>query len=125
MTSVIPQTFGLNKILKLIDSWGGKERYFDLYAERNRRIREGIKKLGLSLFPKRGYESPTVTCVNSPTGFSGIEIYNRVREKGFELAKGYGRVRDATFRIGNMGYIEFEDIELMLKALEEILISIN
>jgi len=121
MTSVIPQIAGLNRILKLIESWGGKEKYFNLYSERNRRIREGIQKLGLTLFPKKGYESPTVTCVNAPKNVSGIEIYERMRQKGFELAKGYGAVKNTTFRIGNMGYIEFKDIDLMLKALGEVL----
>jgi aspartate aminotransferase-like enzyme len=124
MTSVIPQIAGLNRILKLIDSWGGKEKCFDLYKERNRRIREGVQKLGLTLFPKEGYESPTVTCINAPSNISGIEIYQRMREKGFELAKGYGSVKDVTFRIGNMGYIGFEDIELMLSALGEALIDL-
>jgi len=124
MTSVIPQIAGLNRILKLIDSWGGKEKYFDLYKERNRRIREGIRKLGLTLFPKEGCQSPTVTCINAPSNISGPEIYQKMREKEFELAKGYGSVKDTTFRIGNMGYIEFEDIELMLKELGEVLTSI-
>ena len=121
MTPPIPQILGLNRILRMIDGMGGKEKYFDLYSERNRRIREGVKELGLTLFPREGYESPTVTCVNAPSNISGIEIYNRMREKRFELAKGYGSIKDITFRVGNMGYIEFEDIELMLKALKEVL----
>ena len=120
MTSVIPQIAGLNRILRLIDGWGGKEKYFDLYRERNRRIREGIQKLGLTLFPKEGYESPTVTCINAPSNVSGLEIYQKIREREFELAKGYGSIKSTTFRIGNMGYIEFEDIELMLEALGDI-----
>jgi len=125
VTSVIPQIAGLNKILKLIDSWGGKEKYFDLYTERNRRIREGIQKLGLTLFPNKGCESPTVTCINAPSNVSGVEIYKKMREKGFELAKGYGIVKNTTFRIGNMGYIKFEDIELMLEALGEVLAGLG
>lgn len=91
-----------------------------MYTERNRRIREGIQKLGLTLFPKEGYESPTVTCINAPSNVSGVEIYKKMREKGFELAKGYGIVKNTTFRIGNMGYIEFEEIESMLEALGEV-----
>jgi aspartate aminotransferase-like enzyme len=121
MTSAIPQIAGLNRILKLIDDWGGKEEYFDLYKARNRIIREGTQKLRLTLFPKEGYESPTVTCINAPSNVNGVEIYQRMREKGFELAKGYGSVKDITFRIGNMGYIEFEDIESMLRALKKVL----
>jgi aspartate aminotransferase-like enzyme len=125
VTSVIPQIAGLNKILKLIDNWGGKEKYFDLYTERNRRIREGIQKLGLTLFPNKDYESPTVTCINAPSNVSGVEIYKKMREKGFELAKGYGIVKNTTFRIGNMGYIEFEEIESMLEALGEVLAGLG
>ena len=125
VTSVIPQIAGLNKILKLIDNWGGKEKYFDLYTERNRRIREGIQKLGLTLFPNKGYESPTVTCINAPSNVSGVEIYKKMREKGFELAKGYGIVKNTTFRIGNMGHIEFEEIESMLEALGEVLAGVG
>lgn len=125
VTSVIPQIAGLNKILKLIDNWGGKEKYFDLYTERNRRIREGIQKLELTLFPNKGYESPTVTCINAPSNVSGVEIYKKMREKGFELAKGYGIVKNTTFRIGNMGYIEFEEIESMLEALGEVLAGLG
>jgi len=125
MTSVIPQIAGLNRILKLVDGWGGKEKYFELYKERNRRIREGIQNLGLTLFPKEAYESPTVTCINAPNNISGPEIYQQMREKGFELAKGYGSIKEITFRIGNMGYIELEDIELMLEALGEVLSNLH
>ena len=44
-----------------------------------------------------------------------------MRKKGLELAKGYENLQEKTFRIGNMGYISFEDIDLMLSALEEVL----
>ena len=121
MTSVIPQIAGLNRILKLIDSWGGRQKYFELYAERNKKIRGGVMELGLTLFPKKGYESPTVSCVNAPRNMSGPDVYKKMREKGFELAQGYGTVKNTTFRIGNMGYIEFEDIDSMLKALGEVI----
>ena len=125
VTSVIPQIAGLNKILHMISGWGGKEKFFSLYNERNIRIRDRMQKLGLTLFPKKDFESPTVNCIKAPKNLSGVEIYQKMRTKGFELAQGYGTIKDTTFRIGNMGYIEFEDIELMLRALEEILASLG
>ena len=72
-------------------------------------------------FPKSGYESPTVHCVNSPAGIDGLEVYESMRGEGFELAKGYGTVQNLTFRIGNMGYIESADIDSMLEALGKVL----
>ncbi len=55
----------------------------------------------------------------------GVEIYQKMRENGFELAKGYGSLKNTTFRIGNMGYIEFEDIESMLETLGETLTNLG
>jgi len=124
VTPAIPQIAGLNAALKMIQKRGGKKWYFDLYKERNLRIRQSIDKLGLSTFPRRGYESPTVNCINAPEGVDGSVIYEKMRERGFELAKGYGAIKKKTFRIGNMGYIEMDDIDLMLKALEEVLSSL-
>ena len=125
MTSVIPQIAGLHCILEMINDKGGKQWFFDLYAARNRQIREGVQKLGLTMFPKSGYESPTVNCVNAPFGVDGIKIYEMMRTKGFELAKGYGSVQNSTFRIGNMGYIESEDIDSMLEYLGSVLAKLK
>jgi aspartate aminotransferase-like enzyme len=112
MTSAISQVAGLNAALKMIREKGGK---------RNRVIRDGIKEFGLDTFPMKGYESPTVSCINAPRGMSGPEVYNAVRDKGFELAQGYGALKDSTFRIGNMGWIPDEYIGEMLEALGEVL----
>ncbi|MEJ2271308.1 MAG: alanine--glyoxylate aminotransferase family protein [Candidatus Bathyarchaeota archaeon] len=124
MTSVIPQIAGLHRILKIINDKGGKQWFFNLYTNRNSKIREGLQKLGLTMFPKNGYQSPTVNCVNSPSGVDGIKIYEMMRDQGFELAKGYGSVQNSTFRIGNMGYIEPEDIGSMLDSLESVLVEL-
>jgi aspartate aminotransferase-like enzyme len=121
VTPAIPQIAGLNTALKMIQGKGGKKWYFDLYKERNRIIRSGIEKHGLSTFPRKGYESPTVNCINAPEGVDGSAIYQKMREKGFELAQGYGSVKKKTFRIGNMGYVEMKDIDLMLEALGDVL----
>jgi aspartate aminotransferase-like enzyme len=125
MTSVIPQIAGLNAILDVIEEKGGKQWFFDLYAERNRRIREGAQKLGLTMFPKSGYESPTVNCVNAPEGVDGVAVYEGMRDQGFELAKGYGSIQNRTFRIGNMGFIPFDYIDSMLESLAEVLAGLG
>ncbi len=120
MTPPIPQIMALNKRLKLIEG-KGEEKHFQEYRERNQKIREGVQDLGLSLFPEEGYESPTVTCVNAPDHKDGFKIYKEMQEKGFELAKGYGELQEATFRIGNMGYIPSENIDQMLESLEKVI----
>lgn len=123
MTSTIPQVAGLNAALKFIDENGGKNWFFNLYKERNRVIRKGISEIGITTYPQIGYESPTVNCINSPDGIKGEIIYKAMREKGYELAQGYGELKDSTFRIGNMGYIEEGSIDSMLTSLREVINS--
>lgn len=120
MTSTIPQIAGLNTTLKMVDEMGGKHKYFELYKKRNTAIRNGIKKHGLDTYPMKGYESPTVSCIKAPEGMTGPDVYNGMRGKGFELAQGYGALKQETFRIGNMGWIPEEYITEMLEALGEV-----
>ncbi len=78
-------------------------------------IWNGVAEMGLTTLTEKGYESPTITAVVTPEGVTGIQVYEAMRERNFELAKGYGAVKEKTFRIGNMGYIPFEDIQEMHK----------
>jgi aspartate aminotransferase-like enzyme len=120
MTSAIPQVAGLNAALKMIDERGGRDWYFDLFKRRNEKIRKGVAAIGFSMFPREGYESPTVSCIKTPKGLTGLAVYEAMRGEDFELAQGYGVLKESSFRIGNMGYILDEDIGLMLEALGRV-----
>jgi len=120
-TPPIPQIIGLNVILRMIEEMGGKKQWLNMYNERAEMIRNGVKRLGLEIFARRGYESPTITCVKVPVNIDGYEIYERMRKRGYELAAGYGPFKKTTFRIGHMGYITKEDIEGMLNNLAIVL----
>ena len=120
MTSCIPQVAGLNTALKMIEDRGGREWYFDLYKKRNKMIRSGVEEAGLSTYPLKGYESPTVSCVTAPEGMKGPDVYKAMRGRGYELAQGYGALKETTFRIGNMGWMPEGYIVEMLEALREV-----
>ncbi|MFA4645689.1 alanine--glyoxylate aminotransferase family protein [Pyrococcus kukulkanii] len=120
-TPPMPQVFGLNVVLRIIEKMGGKEKWLEMYQKRAEMIREGVKEIGLSILAEEGYESPTITAVLTPKGIKGDEVYEAMRKRGFELAKGYGSVKEITFRIGHMGYIPFDDIREMLDNLREVI----
>lgn len=120
-TPPVPQIIGLNVVLRIIEEMGGKYKWLSMYEERANQVRNGVKALGLGLLARPGFESPTITCVKTPPGISGIDVYNKMREKGYELAKGYGDFKKTTFRIGHMGYMPREYIEEMLSELEKVL----
>jgi aspartate aminotransferase-like enzyme len=124
-TPPIPQVAGLNAVLRIVEKMGGKEAWLRMYAERAEKIRRGVLELGLQLFAEPGYYSPTITVVYNPPGIKGPVIYEEMRKRGIEIARGYGKVKDITFRIGHMGYITDEDIKLLFDTLREVLISLG
>lgn len=124
-TPPVPQIAGLNAALRIVEKMGGKEAWLRMYAERAEKIRSGVLELGLKLFAEPGYYSPTITVIYNPPGIKGPIIYEEMRKRGIEIARGYGAVKDVTFRIGHMGYITDEDINALFKTLREVLISVG
>ncbi|MEM4663469.1 MAG: alanine--glyoxylate aminotransferase family protein [Desulfurococcaceae archaeon] len=124
-TPPIPQIAALNVVLRIIERMGGKEAWLRMYEERAEKIRKGVLDLGLQLFAEPGYYSPTITVVYNPPGIRGPVIYEEMKKRGIEIARGYGKVRDITFRIGHMGYITDEDIDLLFSNLRGVLISLG
>jgi aspartate aminotransferase-like enzyme len=120
-TPPMPQIFGFNVALRILEQMGGKEKWFNMYKQRSEMIQKRITEMGLCTLAEKGYESPTITAVLTPDGVTGTQVYEAMRERNIELAKGYGTVKEKTFRIGNMGYIPFEDIEEMLENLSEVM----
>jgi aspartate aminotransferase-like enzyme len=120
-TPPMPQVFGMNTILRIVDKMGGKNTLLDIYKKRSTMIRDGVRDIGLGILAEEGYESPTITAVHTPEGISGTEVYEAMRDRGIELAKGYGAVKETTFRIGNMGYMPFESIQEMLANLGQVM----
>lgn len=116
---------GLNAVLRIVEKMGGKEAWLRMYAERAEKIRRGVLELGLSLFAEPGYYSPTITVVYNPPGVKGPVIYEEMRKRGIEIARGYGKVKDYTFRIGHMGYITDEDIRILIENLREVLLNLG
>lgn len=55
------------------------------------------------LFPERGFESPSVTCIANTRGISVAGLNKFLRERGVLISNGYGDLKEKTFRIGHMG----------------------
>ena len=77
--------------------------------------------VALQVLAPEGYRSPTVTCITLPEPWTGPRLYAAVRDKGWEIATGYGALRDSSFRIGHMGEHTVAGLEELLGVLEETL----
>jgi predicted phosphoserine aminotransferase len=79
-------------------------------------------ELGLDVLVRdRAFRSPTVTCVRCPKGMTGPQVAAGTRKHGFQIATGYGRMKDESFRIGHMGDHTPDRLAALLAALTKVL----
>jgi aspartate aminotransferase-like enzyme len=77
-------------------------------------------KKHFEMFPEKGYESITVSCIKNTLGKNVKELNQKLAEKGLEISNGYGQLAEKTFRIGHMGEWTVEGIREALAAIDEI-----
>jgi aspartate aminotransferase-like enzyme len=77
--------------------------------------------VGLSVLAPEGSRSPTVTCVRLPEGTTGPHVVSAMKERGFTIGGGYGKLKETTFRIGHMGDHTVAELDAVLDALGEVL----
>jgi aspartate aminotransferase-like enzyme len=87
-------------------------------------VESAHERLGVELevLAPAGSRSPTVTCVRLPAPWTGPEVVRRLRERGYAVAAGYGRLKETSFRIGHMGEQTPETLEGLLAACDEALV---
>ena len=105
-TPALSAMFALDLALQqIVDE--GMENVFRRHAEIGRMTREGVKALGLSIFPNERIASNTVTAVRVPDGMDADELRAAVR-KDYDviLAGAYGELTGKMFRIGHLGMVD-------------------
>lgn len=77
-------------------------------------------RFGLSLLAPEGYRAPTVTAIAVPASHPGSEVARSLKARGYTIGAGYGKLKDATIRIGHMGDHDVDGLNRLLGELEEI-----
>src|SRR3954468_21361561 len=86
----------------------GLEARYARHAKLAQMTRDWASKHGFTLFPEKGFESVTLTCVNNGAKPGGravdvAKLQKLVKDQGFLIDGGYGKIKGTTFRISNMG----------------------
>ncbi|MDC0034908.1 alanine--glyoxylate aminotransferase family protein [Chloroflexi bacterium] len=118
--------FALDLALKqIIDE--GMGSVFERHASIGQYTRDGIAKLGLSIFPiNSNIASDTCTAVTIPNGLDGSKLVSKMRdEHEIILAGGQASLNGKIFRIGHMGRTKESDIKEALDALKIVLPEIG
>ena len=99
------------------------ERHNEMSALTTSWIIETAKQTGLPIrnIVEEAHRSPTVATVQLPENVNGREFVSRVKANGIQVATGYGKLADTTFRIGHMGDHTVSTLEKCFAACERAL----
>jgi 2-aminoethylphosphonate-pyruvate transaminase len=108
-----------NEALKELQEEGGVSARNERYSENQRYLVEGLEKAGFEAYIERKHQSPIITSFLYPGhDFSFSQFYENLKEKGFVIYP--GKVSDIdTFRIGNIGDVNVNDMERLVSAIQE------
>ena len=99
------------------------ERHHEMSALTTSWLIETAKQTGKNWhnIVEEAHRSPTVATVRLPEGMAGREFVARVKSHGIQVATGYGKLADTTFRIGHMGDHTTSTLERCFAACEKAL----
>jgi aspartate aminotransferase-like enzyme len=104
----------------------GLDARYARHLKTNQLVHQWATKHGFTLFPERGFESVTLTCVNNGAKPGGrttdvAKLQKLVKDRGFLIDGGYGKIKGTTFRLSNMGDETEATMNNLIGALDESL----
>jgi aspartate aminotransferase-like enzyme len=102
----------------------GLEARYARHHRTNQMVRDWAAKHGFTLFPEPGFESLTLTCINNGARPAGRavdvpKLQKLVKDQGFLIDGGYGKIKGTTFRISNMGDETEASMTPLIAALDK------
>lgn len=116
-TPNIPLLYALKKRLEDTKAKGIGAMHEE-HQQRAAITRQAVRTLGLEPYIPDTHASRTVTAVRNDRGLDIARLQEAMRKEGFELANGYGALKDKTFRIGHMG-LDTQTTRQALAALQQ------
>jgi aspartate aminotransferase-like enzyme len=122
-TPSIGHVFALASKLEEFFAEGLDVRYAR-HRKTNQMTRDWAARHGFTLYPEAGFESLTLTCVSNGARSGGRvvdvpKLQKLVKDKGFLIDGGYGKIKGTTFRISNMGDETEATMATLFGAMDE------
>jgi len=121
-TPSVSHTYALASKLEEFFAEGLELRYAR-HRKTNQMVRDWASKNGFVLFPESGFESVTLTCINNGAKPGGRvvdvpKLQKIVKDQGFLIDGGYGKIKGTTFRMSNMGDETEASMNQLIAALD-------
>lgn len=102
----------------------GLEKRFARHIEMAENVRAWAKK-NFELFAGEAYLSNTLTTITNTRNIDVAALNKELGQRGFQISNGYGKLKDKTFRIAHMADCTIQDIEELLRNIDDILEAVN
>jgi aspartate aminotransferase-like enzyme len=97
----------------------GLDKHFERIFEMARYCREWASS-NFKLFPEPGYEAVGLTAIENTKGIDLKKLNEELAKRGTIISRGYGKLKEKTFRIAHMGDITLEEIRQLLSMIDKI-----
>lgn len=87
-----------------------------------KRLRDGLRAVGLAFYIPEAVMSNTMTTVYLPGGFGYEALHDRCKQNGYVIYPSQGDLAGKTFRVGTVGIISDSDIDNFLNVLRLIIL---
>ncbi len=119
-TPSLSHMFALDQQLSYILDVEGLENRWERHRQGMEIVREWGRKHWELLVEDR-YASRTVTVIRNTREISIADLNKELGARGYQIANGYGELKDKTFRIAHMADRKLDDIRALLGEIEDIL----
>ncbi|MEN6369217.1 MAG: alanine--glyoxylate aminotransferase family protein, partial [Thermotogota bacterium] len=99
----------------------GMEKRFERHSRMAGIVQAWAKK-HFDVYPEEGYWSQTLTCVKNTQNIDASAMVKTLASVyNARIENGYGDLKGKTFRIAHMGDLQVDEIQGLLRALDDIL----
>lgn len=93
------------------------------YRQASALLREGMAKLHINLLIPPEGRSNTITAAHLPKDMSYDHLHDALKDDGFVIYAGQGRLARGIFRVANMGAVPLSEYQRFIASLKRILSS--
>ena len=119
-TPAIPAWYALDAALDelLEETLAGRVERYRAAAQL---LRDGFTDLGLEFLLPTALRSNSLTSLLLPQGALYSHLHDGLKQRGFVIYEGQGKLQTEIFRVANMGHLTTDDFQRFLHALQETL----
>ena len=99
----------------------GVQNRINRYKKASSFLRDEFKRLSLELLLTDELLSNTITALHLPKNMTYAHLHDSLKERGFIIYAGQGQLNEKIFRIANMGELSMDDLQSLIKNLQEVL----